>query len=158
LGDSTFAIRLLPLACAIAALFAMRAVARRYLSGAAVPIAVALFAASDDLVYYATEFKQYSTDVLVTLGCLWLGAELLEGRRTWRRGAIASALGAGMTWLAHPSVFVLAAAGMVLVLDALARRDRRRLGAALAIGAAWAAGFLGCFALSEAMMTDGARE
>jgi hypothetical protein len=48
-------------------LFVFHEVARLYLSPKAVPIAFILFSLSRSLVYYSSEAKQYSTDVLVTL-------------------------------------------------------------------------------------------
>src|SRR5262249_7054775 len=54
-----FSGRLLPLVFAVASLFLFRAVARRYLTRQAVPLAMAFFALSDYLLYYSAEIKQY---------------------------------------------------------------------------------------------------
>ena len=48
-------------------MFLMRSVARRYLTAAAVPFAVGLFAMTDWMLYYSVEIKQYSSDVALTL-------------------------------------------------------------------------------------------
>ena len=42
-------------------------VARRYLTAAAVPIAVGLFALTDWILYYSVEIKQYSSDAALAL-------------------------------------------------------------------------------------------
>ncbi|QDV34185.1 glycosyltransferase family 39 protein [Tautonia plasticadhaerens] len=158
LGDSSYAIRLLPLCCGIAALFAIRGVAGRFTSALAVPIATAFCAASDDLIYYATEFKQYSSDLLIGLGCLWLGSGLMSGGWTRRRVVVSGALGVAAAWLSHPSVFVLGAVAGVVGLDAVVGRDWRRLAGAMGLGLTWAVAFWGCFVVSDAMISPGDRE
>ena len=66
--------RLVPLLCGIASMFLMRSVARRFLLPYGVPIAVGLFALNDWLLYYASELKQYSCDVALTLVAFLLAA------------------------------------------------------------------------------------
>ena len=68
------AARLFPFVCSIASMFLMRSVARRYVTAAAVPIAVGLFAMTDWILYYSVEIKQYSSDVALTLTALLLAA------------------------------------------------------------------------------------
>jgi hypothetical protein len=157
-GDSAPALRLIVLGCAIASLFAFGAVARRFVSRVAVPIALAFLAVSDDLIYYATEFKQYSSDLLIAIGALGMGRELSGGGWSGRRAVLAGVLGTAATWISHPSVFVLAAVSAVLGLDALRRRDRSRLAAVLGLGSAWGLGFWGCYAVSNRMMSAEGRE
>ena len=67
--DVSAAARLLPLLCGVASVFLMRSVARRYLDRRAVPVAVALFALGDHLLYYSAEIKQYSCDLVLALAC-----------------------------------------------------------------------------------------
>ena len=76
LGGSAYALRLFPLICGVTALFLVRRVALSVLDPWLVPVALALFAVSDDLIYYATEIKQYSTDMAVALACLAMGLDL----------------------------------------------------------------------------------
>ena len=80
------AARLVPFICSIASMFLMRSVARRYLTAAAVPIAVGLFALTDWMLYYSVEIKQYSSDVALTLTALLLAAgPARSARKTGRR-------------------------------------------------------------------------
>jgi len=65
-GKSEIALRAIPFVAGVLALFVFYDVAKLYLSPGAVPLALILFSLSRNLVYYSSEVKQYSTDVLVT--------------------------------------------------------------------------------------------
>src|SRR6185503_5885584 len=71
-------LRLLPLlaGCASLPLFAL--LLRQGLGKTGTFTALALFAASAPLVYYASEVKQYSSDVFIALLLLWLAGEVQE--------------------------------------------------------------------------------
>jgi hypothetical protein len=149
----TPAARLLPLLCGIASLFVLVAVARRYLDRRAVPVATWLFAATDYLLYYASEIKQYSSDVLLTLCALWLAARLtrppVPGGKRW---GILAAFGATAVWFSHPVALVLAGVGTYLIaVPALSRRWAEALTAA-AVCACWAVSFGVCFVVSDRLL------
>ena len=152
LGGSTLGLRLIPLLCGISALFALAEVARRAISPRAVPVALALAAVSDDLIYYATEFKQYSSDLLIACGCLLLAIDLDRRPLTPLRLVVASLLGSLALWCSHPSSFVLAGAGLWLAIGAAFSRRWRRLGSLAILGAAWGVNFAGCYRLSRRML------
>jgi hypothetical protein len=154
-GAGQLALRSFPLLCGLASLFLFLGVARRCLRPRDVWIALALFAVSDDLIYFASELKQYSTDVAAALACTWIGLEAASRpATTGRHGALAAA-GAAAVWFSHPSVFVLAGLGIVLTASALAERAGR---AALLTGLAclaWAASFAAAYAASLAQLGHG---
>jgi hypothetical protein len=151
-GGSLGALRALVLAFGIAALPLLVVVGRRVVAPGAVAVAAWQVALSDDLIYYATEFKQYSSDLVVALACTLLVWELDGTPATTRRLAAASLLGAGAVWLSHPSAFVLAAGGIWLAGRAMQRGDARRLGALALVGACWAASFAGCYTVSRRLL------
>ncbi len=149
LGRTLYALRLFPLLGGVASLFLFRAVAVRVLRPRDVWVAVALFAVSDDLIYFASELKPYSTDVAAALACLLMGLGLASRPATARRLAAVAAAGAAVVWISFPSAIVLAGVGTVLLASALARRDwARALGLALA-SAAWGASFVVVYVLSK---------
>lgn len=152
LGSSEYALRLVPLLAGLAALALFPAVARRYVSAPARVVAVAVFALAPFLVYYASEVKQYSLDVLVATVVLWAAAEL----RDRRPGAAGKAAAAGVlgVWLSQPAVFMLAGAGLALMHVAVRDGDRRRMAMLAAVGAAWLASFAGSYALSRRSLAD----
>lgn len=152
LGTGEHALRLVPLLAGLAALFLFPAVARRYVSGPARTIALAVVALAPFLVYYSSEVKQYSFDVLVAVAVLWAAAEV----RDRRPGAIARAAAVGVlgVWFSQPAVFMLAGAGLALMHGAVRAGDRRRMAALAAVATAWLASFAGAYAISRHSLAD----
>jgi hypothetical protein len=144
-GEGERALRLVPLLSGLGALWCFFLVARLWLSPAESLLALALFALAQPLVYYATEVKQYSTDVLVALGLLWAAGRALDDRpRALRLLVPAGILG---VWLSHPAVFVAAGLGLTLSVSAWLAGDRRKTMLSAWAVAAWAASFLVHYAL-----------
>jgi hypothetical protein len=154
------AARLVPFVCSIAAMFLMRSVARRYVLGAAVPIAVGLFAMTDWMLYYSVEIKQYSSDVALSLGSLLLAAGALEpGEKrpiaTSRRDlVILAAFGVIGVWFSHPLALVLAGVGTTLILKSASLKDWRRTFALVAMSLTWAVSFAACYKVSRNLISD----
>jgi hypothetical protein len=136
-GDNPYAMRLVPMAGGIAGLFLFRALARRVLPIRAVFPAVLMFAVANDPVYYASELKQYSTDLASGMACLLAG--LAIGSRPLRPAstALLAIGGAAIVWFSHPSVFVLASVGLVGMARAVGARDWRGVGLWTIVGFAW---------------------
>lgn len=79
------------------------------------PIAVGLFAFGEPLIHYASEVKQYSTDVTFTIMVVLLTLAIAERddlSPAWLGGY--GLAGAIAVWFSHPAVFVLAACGLTL--------------------------------------------
>jgi hypothetical protein len=153
------AARLLPLACGLAAMVVFRLVARRYVSRWGVPIAVGLFALDDWLIYYSSEIKQYTCDLVLTLVALLLvtgpapagtpGPSPLSLRRL----LTLAGFGVVGVWFSYSLALVLAGAGTYLMaVSALRREGRRALGLA-AIGLVWMLSFAACYAVSHAILS-----
>jgi len=123
--------------------------------------ALALFAAGAPAIYYASEVKQYSSDVFIALLLFWLASQNLnhqvhQGAQSFRgvpsssfvflrdlRGEkiFLTLAGALAIWCSHPALFVLASIGATLLLDGAIRKDIRQLKTALAMIVLWAASF-----------------
>ena len=123
LGNSEYALRLVPLLAGIASLFLMRSVAKRSISPEAVPIALGFFAISEKVVYYSSEVKQYSTDVAIALALILAAIEIRARTIRWRSAVLFGFAGALAVWISHPSVFVLAGIGTTLFLSYCWRRE-----------------------------------
>lgn len=157
-GSSELSLRLVPLLASLVSLVLFLFVARRVLAKAAAPVALALFAVSDQLIYYASEVKQYESDVAVALGlllaALW-AAELPELRP--RAIAVLAIAGAAGVWLSHPAIFVLAGVGLTLGVAALIARNWGRVWRLGAVGAFWLANFALAYAVSLGGMAENAK-
>ena len=70
LGDSTYALRLIPLLASCAALLLMVPVAQRVLRPQAVPWALLLIACSDHILWHSCEAKPYALDVFAATAVL----------------------------------------------------------------------------------------
>jgi hypothetical protein len=131
LGDSTYALRLLPFLASCAALLLIPPIARRLLRPAAVPWAVLLFAFNDHLMWHATEAKPYSLDVLAATALLavWVTT---RGWSLERQILLYAGLAPLVILLAYPGCFLLG--GLMLVLLPALWRERARVAPRLAYG------------------------
>ncbi|GAB4504249.1 MAG: hypothetical protein Fur0043_12430 [Anaerolineales bacterium] len=136
-GDHEFVLRLFPLATGIAALGLFYLLIRRLTSGMGRLAALALFAVSPALVYYASEVKQYSLDVFVTIGLFLLSLPLFDDEAD--RKAFLWLAGAGVLalWFSHPALFVLGGIGSGLVWKFASERKGTSLIRTLWLGGAW---------------------
>lgn len=148
-GNNEYALRLFPLLCGILSLVVFRSLARRVLTPAAVPIALALFCFSPSLLYFANEFKQYGTDVLFALLIAVGAMRLREGRPiTTRRATAYGLVGAASVWFSHPAAFVLAGTAAVLITEQVLKR-RWAEARALAVGCVvWGASLAATYLVS----------
>ncbi len=76
-------------------------------------------------MYYASELKQYSGDLVVAIGLTLLATLLLDGQLSVRTQVVASLIGSAAILLSHASVFVAGGIALALALRALVRRDRQ---------------------------------
>ena len=131
LGDSTYALRLLPFLASCTALLLMLWIARRLLPAAAVPWALLLFAVNDHLLWHTYEAKPYSFDVLTAtvLLALWLRT------RSWRltrQLLLWTAVAPLLIFLSYPGSFLVG--GLLLVLLPAVWQQRRQARSWLAYG------------------------
>ncbi|MGC1377226.1 MAG: hypothetical protein WA821_13435, partial [Anaerolineales bacterium] len=154
LGNSELTLRLIPLLTGCASLLLFALLLRQALGKIGTFTALALFAAGAPSVYYASEVKQYASDVFVALLLLWLAGRIFihevhekhEGLKT--KSILLAIAGALAVWCSHPALFVLAGIGATLLLRDVARRDTRRLKGTLAMLAVWAASFAALYFVS----------
>ncbi len=151
-GVSGYVTRFLPLVCGLASLWLFKALAQRWLSARAALVALALFAFSDDLVYYASEAKPYSSDVMVCLAVLLAASNLTNQPAHGRRLAMLGLLAVACPWLSFPSSFVVAGCGAALILDRLARRSWVDLAWLLVLAGCWLISFALAYRAAHALL------
>jgi uncharacterized membrane protein len=117
LGSSEYALRFFPLVCGIVSLFLFYNVTKRLLSPRGISLALALFAVSWPLIYYSSELKQYSSDVIVAISLYSVALYALQQNRlgvsTFVLFSTASSIA---IWFSHPAFFVLAGIAVGLIL------------------------------------------
>ena len=102
-------------------------------------VALALFAVSKHLLYYSSELRHYSTDVMLVCALYIL---TLWARDRRGRVMLLGVAGVIATWFSLASIFVLGAIGATRVLFSLARRDWKRFAWGAGLSAVWLASFL----------------
>ncbi|UCG92201.1 MAG: glycosyltransferase family 39 protein [candidate division WOR-3 bacterium] len=127
MGNNELTLRLLPLVASIASLFLFLDVAKKSISGKAIPIALILFTIGDHLIYFSSEIKQYSSDVTITLLLIFLGLTLLEKNFRMNCFILFGVVGALSPWFSHPAVFTFYAVAAVLLFYLVRRRQRVRM-------------------------------
>jgi hypothetical protein len=125
LGGSEYALRLVPLMAGLISLPLFLALARRTVGPMAGLVGLAMMSLSKGLIYYSSEAKQYSTDVVCCLLILLATLHALRGGGRARRMAWFAVTGVFAIWFSHPSVFVFGGAAVTLLAAAFATRNRR---------------------------------
>jgi len=131
-GDSELVLRIFPLAFGLASVPLFAALALRLLRPASALLATLLFACALGPVYYASEVKQYSGDLVVAIWLTLLASLLLDDRVSRRMQLVASLAGAAAMFLSHASVFVAGGIALALAVRAFLLRDRKGFEAAAA--------------------------
>jgi hypothetical protein len=153
LSFSRLASRFFPLVCGISALFLFRHLARRVLPWRPALIALVMFAFSDDLIYYSSELKPYSTDLAVGLALSLASVDSISKPISLRRAVFLGVAVIAAPWSSFPSVFIVAGCGAALFLNCLFKvrvRDALVWGS---IGLCWLASFVVSYQASSALLS-----
>ena len=153
-GNYEYVLRLFPLLSGIASLVLFYYVAKRTIDSKFVPLALALFAISEPLIYYSSEVKQYSSDVAIGLLLLWAIADVRSNRLKVSKIVLLGVLGATAIWFSHPAVFILAGIGSTLTLFSLVKKDWARIARLSIAYVPWALSFLALYYVSLSNLAD----
>ncbi|MBX3101189.1 MAG: glycosyltransferase family 39 protein [Bacteroidetes bacterium] len=105
-GMYDWVLRLLPLVAGLLSLVLFRATLGRHFRGFETAGGLVLLGTAPLFVLYATEFKQYMTDVLFAVSCLY-AAEKLQPNLHWKHWLLWALLGIVGIWTSMPAVFIL---------------------------------------------------
>lgn len=142
LGNTEYALRLLPLLAGLAAIFIFYKISTRLIPTLPARwVAIWVFAFHTGLLRYATECKQYGTDAFAAALAIWLALE--QGQRSFRLKQAAgwALLGLALIWFSMPVVFVLSGVGLYWLFLYWRKKDRKSLALVAASIALWLAGF-----------------
>jgi len=149
-GYNEFVLRFIPFVSGIIALILFYPLARNFLCKKTVPLAIVIFAFSNSVIYYSTEFKQYSLDLLFSIIILLFAIKVIKSNYTIKDCFILGTIGVLSTWISYSSVFVLIGVGLAFLFDIVIinrKIDRRivnchNLKKIITIGILWAMSFL----------------
>jgi hypothetical protein len=135
-GRNEFALRLFPLLLGLLSLWMFYLLLKRFLSGAGLIVALALFAINPRLIYYSSEVKQYIADVVVTIVLLLIAIKVFD-QPTRKMFGILAIAGLLALWFSHPSILLLAGVGTTLFIFHFQKRDFASLGLVAGMGVLW---------------------
>ena len=143
-GTTEYALRLVPLVSACASVVMIAILARRVGGPFVACLTTLMFATSNELIWHASECKQYSGDVFVALLLLLLATARDDGPRFVFIAVLASAL----VWFSHTTMFVFGGVSIVAVTRSSFVRTRRGLLAYVAANALFAASLVALYLVS----------
>jgi hypothetical protein len=153
-GTRNYVLRSIPLAAGLAALWLFGRLVRDLLPRRAALVALALFAFSDDLIYYSSEFKPYTLDLAFGVA-ITLAAAGAVGRQPSTRAVVwLAVLAAAAPWFSFPSAFVIAGCGLVLLIDALRSARLTTSLIWVLLGLLWLANFVVCYRASQTQLVQ----
>lgn len=140
-GFGEMSLRLLPLLCGVAALFAFHRLLRRLLPLRSYWYPLAVLSLGFIYVEYSTVVKPYMSDVLITLLLVDRSLSLQRGSAGRKALWWQAAGGCIALWCSMPALFVLGGIGIVQVVKAMRRRDRALLAGTCVSGLCWLLSF-----------------
>ncbi len=140
LGNTEYALRLFPLLSGILAIFLLFLIARTYF-GIGGLFALLTFSIGWELIYYSSELKQYSSDVMIALLLVYQAGSCIQGNARAKDFLLLGIGGLIAMWVSHPSAFVLTGIGLVLVREKLTRKEYVPFSWIFAIGVGWTVSF-----------------
>jgi len=153
-GDSELALRIPPLLIGCFSLIVFADLAHRVLARWPAALAVGLFAASDRLIWHATEAKPYAVDVFVAVLVTWGFVRTLDWPLGLRCAAGVVILPVA-EWLSFPACFVVGGLLLALLPAALQASRRERI-ASVSLGLAVVGSFVGLALGPARAQQDGA--
>ncbi len=123
MGNNEYALRLFPLISGIFGIFLFFKLTKKFLGKTGSLLALLLFAVGDHLIYFSSEVKQYSSDVLIALVIILTALYVIEKRFSFKSLLCFNIIGAVLLWFSHPALFVLSAAVLVFLLNILRKKQ-----------------------------------
>ncbi len=125
-GNNEYALRLFPCIAGIISIFLFAKIASWYLNSQGKFIALVLFTSVSSLIYYASEVKQYSSDVAIALLLFLVLFPLSKKKSTPFKTIIISVTVSMALWLSHPAILVLGAMVIVETIILISQKTYRK--------------------------------
>ena len=152
-GNRDYILRFFPAISGLISVYLFYRICKEYF-GTPGLFALFFFGVSSSLIYYSNDLKQYSSDVLISTGLIYLGFRALQKDAGLREVLILGAAGVISLWVSYPSVFVLASIGLVMLIEALSRKAFSMFFWILGMAVVWAANLGVTYLVSLRYLTD----
>ena len=107
-GYKEFFLRLIPLIAGLTAMFVFVPVVKYFLNGLGSALAIGIICLAPAMIYHSVEIKQYSTELLGTVLCLYLFIKF-QNQKDFKSLMMWGVSGAVILWFSYSSIFILAA-------------------------------------------------
>jgi hypothetical protein len=139
-GNADYILRLFPLISGILAIYLLYRIALDNF-GVLGLFALMMFALNTWQTFFSTEFKQYGSDVTVTLLLVYLSIRCLEEDPQIRDFIWLGIAGVITIWISHITVFILPGIGLALVLEKYVKKKPIPFLWLLSLGVVWLISF-----------------
>ncbi|MCP3928108.1 MAG: hypothetical protein GY705_03295 [Bacteroidetes bacterium] len=127
-GINEYALRLIPLLSGIASLYLFYAISRNIIRSKFILwFPIFIFCFSLPFIRYATEVKQYGTDIFITLFLIFLVYRIKSKDFSWRTTAFWIVIGTFAIWFSMPAVFILTGVGSYYFFRFLKAKNKKAL-------------------------------
>jgi hypothetical protein len=140
LGNNEYILRLFPLITGIASLFLFYRVVESYPNEIKLT-ALGLSCFSESLIYYTSEVKQYSSDVIVFLFILVGMYDCLKPSANIKSFTRLGLIGMISLWISHPATFAIFGVSVCLALEYYIKKDWQKFRWLLVLGLIWLLNF-----------------
>lgn len=139
-GCSEYSLRAFSLICGIVSLLLFYKTAKDLLNAGPRLIALFLFTTSQQLIYYSSEAKQYSLDVLIALILINLSYNAIKSNYDFKRTSYLSIAGFIAAWSSHSTILIFSGLYFGLLIDLILNKRFRHTKQLLIIGFLWGIG------------------
>lgn len=126
-GTGEYVLRIFPFVCGTVSIWLFYRMAKIYLNGGFVILALFIFIINPSLGYYSSQVKPYSTDVFFVLLSYVVIAQSCLEELNWKKTIIIAWLGAIIIWFSFPVIFILLGIALTYLLDAWVQRNLPKL-------------------------------
>jgi len=146
-GNQEYILRLFPLISGIVSTYLVYRIASEYFGKFGI-FAALLFSISEWMVYYSSELKQYSSDVMISLLLISLSLSYLKSEKNKQNAIFLGIVGFFAIWISHPSIFILPVIVFLLVTEKWIKKDYSQLSWLLGMAMIWLVTFLTTYMIS----------
>jgi len=136
-GESEYALRLFPLLCGLLSVLVFYLLARQTLDKEVLLLGLFLFSVSTTSVYFASEVKQYASDVLISMLLILLTIKQIAKTPDVKNLVLYILAGIVAITFSHPSVFILAGCGTTMIVSSIFNKKYKNLFFYLTASATW---------------------